>query len=509
MSIDAEKDYYAILGVPQSATDEEIRRAHRALARRYHPDSRTEKAPTTLFHEIQAAYAILSDPHSRRAYDRRRAELGLSKQAANGWPSSALSWKILPSQDQLCSLYEEQVLYLLVEIRPAATGRGKRLPLNLCLVIDRSTSMQGARLEHVKQAAHQIIDELQDDDVLAVVTFDDRAEVVLPSQLSTNRAYAKAKISTILASGGTEILQGIQAGLAEVEKLHSGQVISHLILLTDGQTYGDEEDCVAEAQLAGARRIGITAMGIGEDWNDVLLDEIAAESGGVSAYIASPGQVRTLLQKRVRGLGSVFAQGLALEFRCAEDVRVESAFRTSPYLERLSLPPKVGGDRGGALMNLGSLQVDVPLTIVLEVGVAQKPPGEHRLLQLELTGDVPALGRQGEKLRRDVHCTFTPTEPPPKPVPPAVLSVLSKITIYRMQERAWEVLDSGDVKAATQQLEIIATRLFSLGETQLARAAMLEAGRISQGGTATAKGRKELKYGTRSLTITSRRKSYD
>lgn len=494
MGIDAEKDYYAILGVPQSATDEEIRRAHRALARRYHPDSRTERAPTTLFHEVQAAYATLSDPHSRRAYDRRRAELGLSEQAV-------LSLEILPSQDQLCSLYEEQVLYLLVEIRPAATGRGKRLPLNLCLVIDRSTSMQGARLEHVKQAAHQIIDELQDDDVLAVVTFDDRAEVVLPSQLSTNRAYAKAKISTILASGGTEILQGIQAGLAEVEKLHSGQVISHLILLTDGQTYGDEEDCLAEAQSAGARRIGITAMGIGEDWNDVLLDEIAAESGGVSAYIASPGQVRTLLQKRVRGLGSVFAQGLALEFRCAEDVRVESAFRTSPYLERLAT-----ADR---LMNLGSLQVDAPLTIVLEVGVAQKPPGEHRLLQLELTGDVPALGRQGEKLRRDVHCTFTPTEPPPKPVPPAVLSVLSKITIYRMQERAWEVLDSGDVKAATQQLEIIATRLFSLGETQLARAAMLEAGRISQGGTATAKGRKELKYGTRSLTITSRRKSYD
>jgi Ca-activated chloride channel family protein len=490
MSIDVEKEYYAILGVPESATDEEIKRAYRALARRYHPDSRAENIPTTLFHDIQAAYAVLSDPHRRRAYDRRRAELGTSEKAA-------LSWEILQSRSQLCSLYQEQVLYLLIEIRPAASARGKRLPLNLCLVIDRSTSMQGARLEHVKGAAHEIIDGLHDDDALAVVTFSDRADVVLPSELGVNRAYAKAKISTMTASGGTEILQGIQAGLAEIKKHHGKQVTSHLILLTDGQTYGDEEECVAQARLAGARRIGITAMGIGEDWNDALLDEIAAQSGGICAYIAAPSQVRALLEQRVRGLESVFAQGLTLELRCAEGMRLESAFRTSPYLEPLASTD--------GLIELGTLQTDAPLTIALEVGVPQKPPGEHRLLQLELTGDIPALGRQGEKLRRDIHCTFTATEPPPKPVPRAILGALSKVTIYRMQERAWDTLDSGDVKGATRQLELMATRLFDLGETQLARAAMLEAGRVAQCGNPTAKGRKELKYGTRSLTIASRR----
>jgi len=414
---------------------------------------------------------------------------------------AALSWEILLSRNQLCSLYEEQVFYLLIVVRPAAIAQGKRLPLNLCLVIDRSTSMQGARLEHVKQATHQIVDGLCDDDALAVVIFNDRAEVVLPNRVGVNRAHAKAKISSILASGGTEILQGMQVGLAEIEKFHGKQVTSHLILLTDGQTYGDEEDCIAEARLAGARRIGITAMGIGEDWNDALLDEIAAQSGGGSAYIASPGQVRTLLQQIVHGLGSVFAQGLTLEFRCAEGVEVESVFRTSPYLEHLT--PTDG------VINLGALQADVPFTIALEVGVAQKPPGEHRLLQLELTGDIPALGRQGDRLRHDVRCTFTSTEPPPEPVSPAILSALSKVAICRMQERAWDALDGGDAQTATHQLEMMATRLFDLGEPQLARAAMLEAGRIAQGGTPTAKGRKELKYGTRSLTIASRRESHD
>ena len=494
MESEVEQNYYAILGVSQSASDEEIKHAYRALALRYHPDSRTGDSPTTLFHEVQMAYAVLSDPNRRRAYDRLRTEAGVGEEAA-------LSWEIHLSQSELSSLYDEQMLYLLTEIRPAAVEGGKRLPLNLCLVVDRSTSMQGVRLEHVKEAARQIIDELNDDDSLAVVTFNDRAEVVLPSSMGVNRPHAKAKVSSIIASGGTEILQGMQVGIGEVEKRLGQPVISHVILLTDGQTYGDEDDCLAEARLAGARRIGITAMGIGEDWNDALLDAVASQSGGTSAYIASPGQVRTLLQQRVRGLGSVFAQGLTLEFRCADGVRVENVWRASPHLERLAST--------GDVVDLGTMQADAPLTIVVEASVIQRPPGEHRMLQLELIGDIPPLGRQREKLLRDIHCTFTAEEPQPGPVPPVILSVLTKVTIYRMQEQAWDRLDQGQVKAATRQLERVATRLFDLGETQLARAAMLEAGRLSQGAATTAKGRKEIKYGTRSLTLASRRKSYD
>ncbi len=494
MGIEIEDDYYAVLGIPQSATDEEVRHAYRALARRYHPDSRTESAPTTLFHDVQTAYAVLGDPLQRRAYDRRRSEAGLGQGAA-------LRWEIYPSQSQLCSLYEEQVLYLLMEIRPALTAEGERLPLNLCLVIDRSTSMQGARLDNVKGAAHQIIDELHDDDTLAVVTFNDRAEVILPSRSGINRVRAKAQVSTIWASGGTEILQGIQAGLEEIEKRHSKQVTSHLILLTDGQTYGDEVECIAEARQAGARRIGITAMGIGEDWNDALLDQVAAQSGGVSAYIASPGQVRTLLQQRVRGLGTVFAQGLKLSPRCTEGVWIESAFRVSPYLDRLT-------SEGGAI-NLGALQADAPIAAVMEVGVAKRPPGEHRLMQLNLTAAIQSLDRMEERLRRDVAITFTPEDTPPEAVQPNILSALTKITVYRMQERAWDILEQGNAEEASRQLEMIATRLFDLGESRLARAAMLEAGRVAKGGAPTEKGRRELKYGTRSLTIASRRKSHD
>jgi Ca-activated chloride channel family protein len=484
--MEIEKDYYAILGVPASATEGEIKRAYHRLARRYHPDSREVDASTMLFRQAQEAYAVLGDVENRRAYDRQRRELGLSE-------DTALAWNVLLSQERLYTLYSEQMLYALVEIEPAATSEDHRLPLNLCLVIDQSTSMRGTRLQHVKEAARQIVDELHEDDALAIVGFSDRAEVLLSSQRAISVPQAKAKIAFLRAKGGTEILQGLRAGLAEIEKHHGEHVISHLILLTDGCTYGDEEWCIAEAERAGAMRISITAMGIGEDWNDDLLDEVASRSGGTSAYIASPSQVQTLLQNKIRGLEATLATGLTLEARCADGVRVESAFLTSPYLEPLTL--------SGGVMRLGSIEAEIPMHIVLEVEVEQQPVGERRLLQLELSGDVPALGRRGETLRRDIRCVFTNDEPSRgrNAVPPALVSALSRITLYRMQEQAWSALSAGNSDRATSQLEMVATRLLEMGEKQLARAAMLEAGHVAKKGHPTAQGRKRIKYGTRSL----------
>jgi Ca-activated chloride channel family protein len=488
MDANIEKDYYAILGVSSFATPKEIKQAYYKLARRYHPDSRAVDTPTTLFHQIQEAYAVLSDDSSRRAYDRRREEL-------EGGEGAALALSTLLSRKVLYSEYEEQVFYVLLEIGPAIALRDERLPLDLSIVIDRSTSMRGARLENVKEAARQIVDQLHDGDALALVSFNDRAEVLLSDQVGSSRAQAKAAITALRAEGGTELLQGIRAGLGEVGTYQSQDVVSHLILLTDGRTYGDDEACVAAAEWAGEKRIGITAMGIGEDWNDDLLDEIASRSGGTSAYIASPSQIRTLLQNRIRSLGSVFVTGLDLALRSADGVHVESAFQTSPSLERLHL--------SDGTVRLGSLQGQAPTRILLEVGIEGRPPGEHRLLQIELKGAVPYLDRRDERLRRSIWCTFTDdrTAQGEDKAPTAILSALSRVTLYRMQEQAWSALEDGRIDRATSQLEMVATRLLDMGQERLARAAMLEAKHIAKRGDSTSRGRKRIKYGTRNIDV--------
>jgi Ca-activated chloride channel family protein len=478
-----EKDPYDVLGISMGATQEEIKGAYRALVRRYHPDSSSEDASTERFQEIHVAYEVLSDPERRRAHDRWRAE-------RRDTGRRAFTWDVLVSGDQLPVLEEEQMLYALVIIKPAHEAKRERLPLNLTLVIDRSTSMKGNRLDYVKAAAHKIIDELNEQDTLGVVAFSDRAEVVVPSQpLDDNRNRIHARISAIWTSGGTEILQGLQTGLEQVDKFHEDDTISHVVLLTDGQTYGDEEECIAATRRAGLRGISVSALGIGEDWNDVLLEEMTRQTGGTCSYISHPRQIRHALRRYVQGLSAIVAQDLQLTLRFSEGAWLDEAFRCLPSIERLS--PQQDA------ISLGLLRGDSRIQVLLEIVAEPGLEGRRRLVQLELSGSIPGSD-QRERLVFDLETEFV-KDPEEKPVPMAIVNVLNRVCLVRIQEQAWLALEDGRGEEASLRLEAAATRLFELGEEDLARVALLEAGRVAKGGRASGKGHKTIKYGTRRL----------
>ena len=489
-----EADYYAILGVSQSATPQEIKSAYRALVRRLHPDVGQNAVMPEQFHRVHEAYEILSDPEKRAAYDRRRAEEGLVKEPA-------ISLQVMLSHRSLPCLNEDQVLYALLEIAPSPHIEVRRPPLNLCLVLDRSTSMQGLRLQRVKEATNYIIDYLDDDDTLSLVTFSDRAEVVLPGQCLVDRVRAKAQVSAIRSSGGTEIFQGLRAGLRELERVRGSNTVNHLILLTDGQTYGDEDKCLLAADRASRHQIGISTMGIGQDWNDKLLDEIALRSGGTSAYIDSAAKVTSFFRDKIHSLVNVFAREVRYTLLLGDGVRLKDSFRVSPYLTRLQ-------EREGGFY-LGQLNADKPTVVLLEFIIAPRPPGLLQLFQVELVGDVPILGRRSERIRREVDVHFASTRELEEAVPPRIVSALGKLAIFKMQEKTMEELDRGQVEQASQRLETMATRLLNIGELELAKAALLEAGRLSRTGHLSPEGRKKIRYGTRSLSLLPKEVSGD
>ena len=472
-------DLYAGLGVERTATTEHIRQAYRQAARRFHPDVNPDPLAQEEFKLIAAAYEVLNDPQRRAEYDSR------STRSNPIFTSSVTS-----SRAKLLRLPEPQIVYVLAEIAARPDAPVQSPPLNLCLVIDRSTSMQGARLDQVKSAAVQIVDSLDDQDVFSVVTFSDRAEVVLPAQPCVNKSVIISKISSINAGGGTEILQGLLCGLLELQRNLNPGTVNHLILLTDGRTYGDEDDCLLLAMLAEGDGVAISGLGIGDEWNDAFLDQLAAGTGGESHYVSSTSVVTRLLTGHVRGMGDTVAQHIRIQAICDPGVKLKSAFRVAPDAQSLVSDTQP--------IKLGNLLRNGTVSVLLEFVVATHAEPERSLARLWVIGDILNRNQADERLPIDVRLSQTDSADITPP-PPGIVAALDKVTLYRLQEKAWSDVEEGNIPRATQRLQTLASRLLATGERELASIAMNEAARLNQTRQISAENRKRIKYGTRAL----------
>ena len=138
--------------------------------------------------------------------------------------------------------------------------------------------------------------------------------------------------------------------------------------------------------------------------------------------------------------------------------------------------------------------------VLLELVVQQPQTGEHHVVSLALKG-TGHLDGQPVCSHQSISAQFIRGRPEQEPVPTRLLNALSHMSIFRLQERAWKALDSGDPAQATQLLKFASTQLLDMGHRELSQAALLEAERVAQGGVPTLGGRKKLRYGTRSLAI--------
>jgi Ca-activated chloride channel family protein len=125
--------------------------------------------------------------------------------------------------------------------------------------------MAGEKLKHLKAAAHLVVDRLTAADNLSIIIFDDAdpAELVLPSSPVTDRLSIKRKIDAIQERGGTHMSTGMQLGLKELRRGHSAQRVSSMLLLTDGQTWEDQQICRDIADQCRTSGIPINVVGLG------------------------------------------------------------------------------------------------------------------------------------------------------------------------------------------------------------------------------------------------------
>lgn len=205
-----------------------------------------------------------------------------------------------------------------------------REPLNLSVVFDRSMSMNiDSKIGYVRKAGHILADNLTPRDYVSLIAYNHEVQVLVPMHPVINREYLHHRIDELTAVGDTNISGGFLEGCAQLEKRLREPGRHHVILLTDGlanRGVTDVRALVTLVQRAKARGIGVTTIGVGVDFNEALLTQMAQAGGGHYSYAVNADQIPTAVEKELGSLLAVSAQNVSLKIELPEGLEVQQIY---------------------------------------------------------------------------------------------------------------------------------------------------------------------------------------
>lgn len=288
----------------------------------------------------------------------------------------------------------EQFLIEFVAGGTPGIGGGARTPLNLCLVIDRSGSMEGPPLEYAKQACSYVVDLLTPNDVLSIVTFEETVDVLMSPQRVTNKQAIKDGISRLMPGNTTNLYDGLALAMQQVMQLNDPGRATRLVVLSDGDPTAGIKDFSALVAHAGeikARGITCTFLGFGPDYNEELLASMAKRSGGNYYYIPQPQLIPEVFRTELEKLMTVVARNLKLDVKIARWVNMRA-------------PQSATG--GEVSIPLADLERGAAITQVFDFDYPNHPLGHYRVASGRLTYDDTMTGKT-ETLELDFIQEFT------------------------------------------------------------------------------------------------------
>jgi Ca-activated chloride channel homolog len=311
--------------------------------------------------------------------------------------------------------------------------------------------------------------------------------VVLPATSLAERAKIEEIIERIdmfdVDPGGTCMDQGIELGMAEVEKSKTAGRLSQIVVLTDGETSG-EQMCRQLAQQAADKRIHFTVMGIGTEWNASLLKDLARLAEGKWYYIDvnQAQETERIFLEEFEHLASAAFTNAEMHLWPVKDVRVKRVRQVVPEIKEL---PLTEPEERHLAVSVGTLERDKTSRYILDLSLPRRPDGNYVILQLEVRYEL-SNGRPESTGKVPLQIQYT--EAGQGYINAEVAKHIDEVQIYELNKNLQQAIAANDQAEAQRVAETISRKGELMGpraakKTMLARQVLQElhvGGRVSK-----------------------------
>lgn len=328
----------------------------------------------------------------------------------------------------------------------------ERPPANVSIVLDRSGSMAGQKLDRAKEAAAMVIQGLRDDDLVSVVAYDSEVDVLVPTTKAIYKQDLIDRIQRYWPGSSTALYAGVVAGAAEVRKHLDRERINRVVLLSDGQANvgPSSPEVLGElGQELSADGIGVTTIGLGLGYNTELMTQLATRSEGNHFFARTAEDLAT-------GFALEFGVGLAVVGRDAV-IRVRFAEGFRP-LSSLNAKATITGQT--VEVHLAQLYANHKAYLLLELETPLGRAGQRTEMARIDVAYKNLKTRETDRLSKRLEVTFADSEALKREHEQAeVMEAVALVEAARLRMRAIELRERGQVSAAKRELEKSAAQL--------------------------------------------------